>query len=180
MIKIAAQHADNGHTDTARTVLSAAYRDGHLDQPGRAAGYLQYLAVAALTNLIEGKTQTTAIVSDLRTILASAQRLQERNREAVLYWCELVMNRLPHSVSIQKTLAAAMRAAFKRDYVAAFTRFRQAQAACNHNQDLVSRELGKRVADAGNSIMTHLLQNNTQSQSIAIVMELRAKGLVKE
>lgn len=179
LIELAVEHAGNGYTDMARGVLRAAYRDGQLDRRDRFAGLLQHQAATLLVNLIAGGSTDTA-ARGVAEILRNMQRLQREERTGVLALCERIMDRLPHTVSINSELTRANQLAEQLDYIGAFTELHRATAIAKHNQHLTSRVTARNVADTGNTIMTHLLQNNSKDRVMAIMRELRAKGLVEK
>jgi len=179
MIDLAVQHAGEGYTDMARTVLRAAHRDGQLDRPDRFAGLLQHQAATLLVGLMTGGS-TDAAARGVTKILGDMKRLRREEQTGVLALCERVMDRLPHAVSINRKLARANQLAEQLNYIGAFTELHRAMAMAKHNQHLTSRVTARSVTDTGNAVMTHLLQNNSQDRVMAIMRELRAKGLVEK
>lgn len=179
MIDLAVQHAGDGYTDMARTVLRAAHHDGQLDRPDRFAGLLQHQAATLLIGLMTGGS-TDIATRGVTQILRDMRRLRKEERTSVLALCERIMDRLPHAVSINRKLARANQLTEQLNYIGAFTELHRAMAMAKHNQHLTSRVTTRNVTDTGNTIMTHLLQNNSQDRVMAIMRELRAKGLVEK
>lgn len=178
LVRLASQHANNRHLDTARRVLAAARHDGRLDLPAHLSGKLQHDVVAAQIALLSTRN-TTQAASSLRSILREAKRLRGEDLEAILQWCEYLMQSLPHVPKIQEALTQAEGLYPQFKYVAAFEKLASARSDLKRDPDLTPRAVTKRVEDVGTAVMNHLLTQNNQRQVMAIMRELRKRRLVE-
>lgn len=176
MVEIASQHAFAGNYDTARNVLRAAFADGQFHRPDRIVGRLQYLAVLAMVDALDRRSQTAA--TSLTKILQDLRQIPSRDRPPIEARCVAAMKQLPHVKEIEKALGKAKQAYLRRDYVGAFEQIRKAKGIHRRNWGLMPQETVDTITQAGNLAMTHLMENNPPARVMAITNDLQTKGLI--